>query len=288
MSLKPLVNNHWMSEDKMTFPNPELVISTVRHFDDIKFLGKDRSSELEGLVYFYANQDWKTNPIVYVGETKVDAYSRYTATHVKAIWKKKITLPLIGIAYNPKESWDTDTRRFIEASVAYNLKLVWNLTVSNTENKTWNEQPNLLDIHNKHYIKRVSELIVTRIAYELGLEYTPTEITNLAKNKLPNIIEESPPLIGPVIFRSGKIIAYGEFEPNGLVIVTKIENMKPTVAKYGALLTKQLHSDLLSQSVQNEDGSYNWSGRTEPSKPTTYLSVAVGGTSSNDWKLLDL
>jgi hypothetical protein len=161
------VNGATINQDSYVYPLPEIVFQTTRNLEDVKHLGSGVAKNDNGYLYFYADADWKSNPTVYIGESKNSIQSRHNATHKKSSWLKGITYPFVGIVNSPMQLWDTDTRRAIESQTIYEASKRGFIIV-NSENATWANGADTHDKVNQHYVNDVAALIIEYLMHHTG------------------------------------------------------------------------------------------------------------------------
>lgn len=161
------VNGTTINQDSYVYPLPEIIFQTTRNLEDIKHLGSGVAKNENGYLYFYADADWKSNPTVYIGESKNSIQSRHNATHKKSSWLKGITYPFVGIVNSPIQLWDTDTRRAIESQTIYEASKRGFIIV-NSENATWANGADTHEKVNQQYVNDVATLIIEYLMHHTG------------------------------------------------------------------------------------------------------------------------
>jgi hypothetical protein len=168
MSIIRLSNGGSLFEERFSFPDPDITIRSVFRFEDIKYLKARNASDDVSLVYFYGDRDYLNNLTHYTGETVNSPLARYTSTHSKKEWCKSLKYPVIGMAESVLNAWDTDTRKVIEALVAYKMKQHGFSTV-NTDNINWSHGVVIPSTVNGAYADSVANLLVNHQIALLGL-----------------------------------------------------------------------------------------------------------------------
>jgi hypothetical protein len=159
----------FINEDRYVYPDPEIIIQTTRNPNNVNLLGSGDANNDNGYIYFYANSLWKTQPFVYVGESKNNLQTRHNSTHKNSDWFKVLNYPFIGIVNSPNKPWDTDTRRAIESLTIHKLHTI-GLQIINHTNSTWVNGGTVHPNVNHTYVDHIANIIVNYITHNIGYD----------------------------------------------------------------------------------------------------------------------
>ena len=170
----------FINEDRYVYPDPEIIIQTTRNPNNINLLGSGDANNDNGYIYFYANSLWKTQPFVYIGESKNSLQTRHNSTHKNSDWFKVLDYPFIGIVNSPNKPWDTDTRRAIESITIHKLHTI-GLQIINHTNSTWVNGGTVHPNVNHTYVDHIANIIVNYITHNIGYDdkYDANSIENM-------------------------------------------------------------------------------------------------------------
>lgn len=161
--------NTFINEDRYVYPDPEIIIQTTRNPNNVNLLGCGDADNNNGYIYFYANSLWKTQPFVYIGESKNKLHTRHNSTHKNSQWFKVLNYPLIGIINSPNKPLDTDTRRAIESLTIHKLHTK-RLQIINHTNATWVNGGTIHPNVNHTYVDHIANIIVNYITHNIGYD----------------------------------------------------------------------------------------------------------------------
>lgn len=193
------IQKTFINEDRYVYPDPEIIIQTTRNPNNVNLLGSGDADNDNGYIYFYANSLWKTQPFVYIGESKNSLQTRHNSTHKNSQWFKVLDYPFMGIVNSPNKPWDTDTRRAIESLTIHKLHTI-GLEIINSSNATWVNGGTVHPNVNHTYVDHIANIIVDYITHNIGYngeskngkvgKYMPVEETRKAEVLGQNSVEE--------------------------------------------------------------------------------------------------
>lgn len=159
----------FINEDRYVYPDPEIIIQTTRNPNNVNLLGSGDADNDNGYIYFYVNSLWKTQPFVYIGESKNNLQTRHNSTHKNSQWFKVLDYPFMGIVNSPNKPLDTDTRRAIESLTIHKLHTI-GLEIINHTNATWVNGGTVHPNVNHTYVDHIANIIVDYITHNIGYD----------------------------------------------------------------------------------------------------------------------
>lgn len=276
-------------EDVISYPSPEITVNKVASLEDVSCLG--RSAEHSGVVYLYVDVSSLT---VYVGESKSSAYSRFLSTHKGSAWLAEMSGVSVFTFFGTNKSWDTDSRRAIEACLVHDLSKE-GLAIVNSGRK---ERP-VLQPHfglSPTEIEDIVKIVKQYVVFEVGYRKS-VEVGSVVED-VPSSEESFEPVkyVYGGKSRAQPTVVWGVRRvSDGWVNIVKAVGIPERPEVFASDSEKVLqrkvsrNSSVKLMSEKQVDGTYSYVSETGNgfSKPTSELVGFIGRGVSNKWAVVD-